>query len=346
MIACSVAETGQLLLLEVGLDEPARNLESLLRSVQPAGVIIRVGRPTNKGKLRTLLVKISRALGINALLGARGDGLPGMFRLPVPGPTRTGQQELRIMEALAEIRGALLRALGFNIDFTLSVDLTESGRPFAPESNARRVAVLARAYVSGLRRQGVLACAGAFPGLASVETDKDSGASVSAKSMAALWQEDLTPFRELLPRLPLLAMSPAAYKAYDFDVPRPAMLSSNVVTGLLRVKLGYRGAVVAHLPQLEQTAGKIEVGESAVKAFEAGCDLIVVRGDKTSVEQAVQATSGALGSGKISRERLQESLGRIRALKRRLAAQKRRASPRAVQQIAERIGQLARDSET
>ena len=62
---------------------------------------------------------------------------------------------------------------------------------------------------------------------------------VDGKTMA----QDLLPFRVNLSNLPLVLLSNSAYKAYDFDVPRSAVLSCKLSEGLLRAKLGFSGVV-------------------------------------------------------------------------------------------------------
>jgi beta-N-acetylhexosaminidase len=128
--------------------------------------------------------------------------------------------------------------------------------------------------------------------------------------MAELWRSALVPYRELLPELPLVMMSTAVYKAYDFDYPRSAVLSAQVVEGLLRTKLGYQGVVVA--PQLESqhVRGVLDLSGAAVQSVNAGCDLLVAER-----EESWLAMRRALESGKLQDQRLEQALGRIRAVK-------------------------------
>ncbi|MFZ0961459.1 MAG: glycoside hydrolase family 3 N-terminal domain-containing protein [Terriglobia bacterium] len=202
-------------------------------------------------------------------------------------------------------------------------------------ADPRVVAECGAAFAEGLARHKILAVAGQFPGLGGVPPARDGDLFVCGRSMAELWRRDLVPYRELLPRLPLVMMSTAAYKAYDFDYPRSAVLSEDVVEGLLRAKLGYRGVVVA--PQLETQAvrGGLDMGDAAVQSLSAGCDMLLVEHDDSW--QAVRdGIEEALASGVISRPRLEQSVARIHAAKKGCAPPKGPFPKKAWKRLARR----------
>lgn len=358
MSALSPAGLGQLFILKLEEDRWNRSLKATLRSPQVAGVIVSARSVKSPATLAHLLQKIRNALGTNLFLGLEADGpqpdplrtaFPQVPLLPLP--IEAGRKGVRAVETLGKLRGALLRLHGFNVDFAFSLNVTPpdfrtalAWATFA--SDPQQVAGCGHAYLRGLHPQKVLACAGHFPGLGSVEVDPVSRQPFSPKPMAGLWREDLVPFRELLPRIPLLMISHASYKAYDFDPLRPAVLSSNVVTGLLRVKLGYQGIAVADLPRLEAARGKLDAGDVAVRALEAGCDLIIVRGNRDSLEDVIQTVRNCLESGRLTTERLKKSLARIAAAKRGLAAPRGGASRRARQQLANQFKEWLKDFES
>ncbi len=133
--------------------------------------------------------------------------------------------------------------------------------------------------------------------------------------MAELWREDLFPYRTLLPRLPLILVSTAAYKAYDFDLLQSAGLSSKVVDGLLRVKLGYDGVAIAYGLETEVVRGALSLGEAAVQAVSAGCDMLLVE-EPQAAERAHAALSAAWESGKLAGARVEQAFKRIQHAKR------------------------------
>jgi len=163
----------------------------------------------------------------------------------------------------------------------------------------------------------VLACGKHFPGLESAPNSIATEPVVVAKSMAQLWHEDLVPYRALLPRLPLVLVSPAAYKAYDSDLPRPAGLSPNVVEGLLRVKLGYNNVAVACGLESKAIRGTLELGEAALQALRAGCDMLLLE-TAEAAEAVLEVLGTAREVGKLPSDRIEQALTRIQFAKKDL----------------------------
>jgi beta-glucosidase-like glycosyl hydrolase len=150
--------------------------------------------------------------------------------------------------------------------------------------------------------------------------------------MAELWREDLLPYRALLLRLPLVLVSPAAYKAYDFDLLQSAGLSPGVVEGLLRVKLGYNGVAIACGLESEAIRGTLQLGEAAVHAFRAGCDVLLL--EKAEAAEVVhEALREAFESGRLASPRVEQALKRIQLAKKGLKPPSGRLSRGSLQRV-------------
>jgi beta-N-acetylhexosaminidase len=59
------------------------------------------------------------------------------------------------------------------------------------------------------------------------------------------------------------------------------------------------------------------IGEAAVRAFVAGCDVLLICKDHGQVMAAMQAMEQAVQDGRITQERMQQSLARVARLKAR-----------------------------
>jgi beta-N-acetylhexosaminidase len=274
--------------------------------------------------------------------GGAHDPLYRLLR-PLPSPRAAAARGPIAVTRLGELIGEAIGLLGFNTNFAPRLDLsarvtekTLGSQTFG--SDPHRVAECGQAFVHGLERHRVLACGKHFPGLGSVTVRPGSQPATSAKPMAALWHEDLVPFRELLPKLPMVLISAARYKAYDFDHPRPACFSSAIVTGLLREKLGYHGLAVAY-----DLGSVSEVGQAVVQSLDAGCDLFIV--DQGSpFEEAQRGLKAGMESGKVSPDRLERALNRIRAAKRRLRQPvSRRVAPAAWERLVRRFESFSKE---
>jgi beta-glucosidase-like glycosyl hydrolase len=160
--------------------------------------------------------------------------------------------------------------------------------------------------------------------------------------MADLWAYDLIPYREMLPHVPLVLMSTAAYKAYDFDRPCSAVLSARVVEGLLRIKMGYQGVVIAPGLEEQRVCGVLDLGSAAAKAIDAGCDLLLV--DEESSWQAMrQGLERARESDELLSEKLDKARDRIESTKRRLSPPPGQLDKSAWDRLCRRIEAFTKD---
>jgi beta-N-acetylhexosaminidase len=340
-------QLGQLFLVRLGDCRWNEALGRKLRIWSPAGVVLPDVLPRSPESTCELLHRIARVLPVAPFLVVREEGGAydplSRFLPPLPPPGAAAARGLPAVTRLGDLIGEALVLLGFNTNFAPRLDLSvrvieerHGSQTFG--SDAHFVAECGRAFVRGLERHHVLACGKHFPGLASVAVHPRGKRATNAKPMAALWREDLVPFRELLPKLSMVLISAACYKAYDFDQLRPAFQSRAVVTSLLRAKLGYHGLAVAY--DFESAP---DVGEAVAQSLDAGCDLFVVD-EGESVERAEQGVKAGLESRKLLPDRVEQALHRIRVAKRRLRQPvSRRVAPSAWERLVRRYESFSKE---
>ena len=99
----------------------------------------------------------------------------------------------------------------------------------------------------------------------------------------------------------------------------PASLSVPIVQGLLRQGLGFKGLVISD--DLEMGAlSSLGAGEIAVRALEAGCDLLLFCHTQSKVSEALRAVENAHREGRLAERNLAASLQRIATFKARFGA--------------------------
>jgi beta-N-acetylhexosaminidase len=325
---------GQLLILKLPELRWNSSLERFLRRLLPGGIVIGAALADGPGSTHEFLLKVAGAvptvpfLAIEEEGGAR-DPLRA-FLAPLPSPRAAAKKGLADVSRLGEFAGAALQLLGFNTNLAPVLDLASPspGKPsetrgFSP--NPHQVAQCGAVFLRGLERHNILPCGKHFPGLGSAPYSSATELPVVAKSMAELWREDLVPYRALLTRLPLVLVSPAAYKAYDFDLPQSACVSPKVVGGLLRVKLGYNGAAIACGLESQAVRGTLELGEAAVHALHAGCDVLLLE-QAEAAEVVYEALRTAFESGRLRSDRIEQALKRIQLAKKGLKPPRGRLS--------------------
>ncbi len=313
---------GQLLVVRLAEAKWSGALGRWLGRINPAGILL--SPPFGGGpSLSDFLRRAARALPAPPILSLEPDAeaasVLGASSRALPAPAEAARRGPHAVERLGEQVGAGLRLLGFNLAFAPPLDLARQAFGTSPTEVARA----GGAYLGGLRRKGILACARHFPGLGQALLRRSPALPVIDKSMAELWRADLVPFRDLLPRIPLMMVSPAAYKAYDFDHACPAIFSEKIVEGLLRVKLGYEGVACADAED-PSIRGLIEPQEAALRALRAGCDLVLVGGEGGATEKVLGRLVKAVESGQLPARRAEQALRRLRRAKRGLAVPERK----------------------
>jgi beta-N-acetylhexosaminidase len=225
----------------------------------------------------------------------------------------------QLTEAAWKAAGEELAAMGINVDFAPVADtLGPQGsavigsRSFGddPKSNAAQVA----AAVQGIQSAGISAALKHFPGHGHTTGDSHDELPVVAQSRSALEKQDWPPFAAGIDAGVGVVMSGHLnVKAVDPGV--PATFSHKLMTDVLRGQLKFTGVAVTDAMNMAP-AMKWPAGEAAVKALNAGNDILLMPPDIAGARDGILA---ALKDGSLKRERLVEAVTRILTLKFRTA---------------------------
>lgn len=215
-------------------------------------------------------------------------------------------------EAGREI-GAYLAEYGFNVDFAPVADVLTNPentvigvRSFG--TDAGLVSDMSLAFADGLEQQGVYSCMKHFPGHGATSGDTHDGYSYTQKTLEELKEQELVPFQAGIEEgIPFLMASHISVPGIT-GTDEPTSLSGKMLTGVLRENMGYDGIVVTDAMNMGAIANQYSSGEAAIKALEAGADMILMPVD---FETAYQSVLEACQSGRLTEERLNQSLMRI-----------------------------------
>jgi beta-N-acetylhexosaminidase len=299
-------------------------------SLEVGGLIISVGSPFDiASKLNALQRRSRLPLLVSADLewgaGMRVVGATTFPQVMAVGATGDPRDAYTI-GAAAAVEG---RAVGIQVNFAPDADVNNN--PANPIINirsfgedARTVSRLVTEYVRGLHDHGMLATLKHFPGHGDTQIDSHIGLPVITAGYGRLDSLELVPFRAGITAGADVVMSAhIAFPAFTGSS-EPGTLSPAVLTGLLRDSLGFHGLVVTDALQMGAIVTKYGAGEATVRAFLAGSDLLLMPVDPDS---AVSAMTAALAAGRITRERLEQSVRRVLEIKRRLGLFQRRTVP-------------------
>lgn len=217
--------------------------------------------------------------------------------------------------------GRALKGLGFSGVLGPDVDVGSPGggvfgkRLFSDQP--AKVAAYGAAAVRAYARSGLLSAPKYFPGTGGVSQAPDEGPAQVGLSMSELRQRDLVPFRAAIRAgAPAVIVGSGLYASDDFVT--PALLSTNITTGLLRREMHYRGvAITDDLASPSVTAFE-SIPDAAVGAVKAGADLVYISGSQGKQEAAYLAVLNAVRKGDISRTRVNEAVTRALTAKRKL----------------------------
>ncbi|MGI5283777.1 beta-N-acetylhexosaminidase [Nonomuraea polychroma] len=235
-----------------------------------------------------------------------------------PGASQIGAtKDADLSRAVAEATGEELRVLGVNLDFAPVADVNVNPRnpvigPRAFGKDPKLVAKMVAAAVKGFAEAKVAATAKHFPGHGDTTVDSHTGLPVIKHSKAEWERIDAPPFKAAIDAGVDAVMS--AHIVFPKLDPSgdPATLSKPILTGLLREKLGFKGVISTDALNMAGVRQKYNDGEIAVRAVLAGADLLLMPND---LPKAYQAVLAAVKSGRINKDRLDQSVTRLLTLK-------------------------------
>ena len=334
-------KVGQLLIAGFYGTQAGEEVRSYIQDLHVGGVILYGRNVESAGQLLELTngLKALAEDGIPLLISTDQEGglvermPPEVHRLPNAyhfGQIDDPEARMNACFTLGQTLAAQCATFGINMDFAPVMDIWSNPdntvigeRAFG--SDAATVTGAANETALGILSGGVIPVAKHFPGHGDTETDSHLGLPVVDKTKEELLDFELRPFRQAIDTTCVFGTYggdtsiPAIMVGHilvsQIDPERPASLSPAVVTGLLREELGFDGVVVTDDLTMGAVTQSYGLGEAAVLAVEAGCDLLLVCHEEGSVEEAYTALLEAVDSGRLSQDRLDQSVRRILALK-------------------------------
>lgn len=212
--------------------------------------------------------------------------------------------------------GTYLSGFGFNLDFAPVADVVAEGnttigeRSFGSDTNL--VAPMVAATVEGMQNTGVSACLKHFPGLGDTTEDTHDGMAVTDKTLDDFTSVDFPVYQAGIDAgVDLIMVSHLSAPNVTGDN-TPASLSDKMITEILRGQLGYQGVVITDAMNMTAITDYYTPEEAAVKALQAGADMILMPED---FETAYNGVLEAVNNGTLTEERIDESLRRIYRVK-------------------------------
>jgi len=237
---------------------------------------------------------------------------------PSPSALAMGQtQNPDLIKEIGRTTGELLKAIGINMNLAPVLDLADpnqvhfvGNRSFG--NQPYDVANYGLNYSQGLMQSEVIPTAKHFPGHGGTRGDSHKGKTRKLDPLVELMAHDLMPFRKYtkLKGAKALMVAHVSYPALD-PSGLPATFSKPIITDLLRDQIGYNGLVITDDLEMNGASSVGPISERAVKAIQAGADMIMVAWSLNKQRIVKGAVIDAVKSGRLSEDRINDSVMRV-----------------------------------
>ena len=317
-------KVGQLLMIGIHGKTLNDDAKFMLNEYRVGGIILFDRNMESKDQVKSLITDINKtgkSAGLTPLfigIDQEGGAVARMEDqlIKVPPAEELGKEPIEQAVSLAKQSGTELKDLGFNINFAPVADLGLTyGRSFStnPDDVVRYASAVGKAYDEA----GLWYSYKHFPGIGKTDVDLHADTSVVPVSKETLLNEDTKVFVDLIkqskPNTYAIMVSHAMYPQIDAD--HPSSLSKAIITDWLRKDMGYNGVVVTDDMDMGALAKHYTFGDMAVQSILAGSDILLVCHEYEHMQEAYNGLMKAVKDGRISKERLDESVKRILLMK-------------------------------
>ncbi|REC60425.1 glycoside hydrolase family 3 protein [Chryseobacterium pennae] len=204
--------------------------------------------------------------------------------------------------------------MGINWDFAPVVDVnTNPNNPIIGNrsfgSEVDNVISSALSYSNGLQDNNILAAIKHFPGHGDTNTDSHLDLPVVSHNMERLNSIELAPFKALMDKgIGGVMVAHLYVPSLESGKGIPASVSKNIITGLLKDKLGYKGLIITDALNMGAVANKYKPGELDAMAFKAGNDIMLF---SQGVSEGKKLIQKAIDNKEIPQSRVEESVKKI-----------------------------------
>lgn len=316
---------GQMFMVGFAGTGPTKAVLKLIKEFHLGGVILftrNLKSPAQTAKLCNALQAQSQKMPLLISIdqeGGRVSRLPKGFTIFPGGAKLAACQSPPLVYRVAEATAKELRAVGINMNLAPVLDVnTNPANPIIGDrafgASATLVSTLGLTMIAGFQDNNVIACGKHFPGHGDTGVDSHKELPRVAQGLQRIREVELRPFAHTIQNG--LASIMTAHVLYpELDPDEPATLSKRIITGLLRDGMGFKGVVVTDDLEMAAISDLHGPGEAAVKAIEAGVDLILICHDEDKQFEAMDAVARAVKKKRISEARLDQSLLRLLQLK-------------------------------
>lgn len=263
-------------------DAYSDSVAKVIKKQKLGGVVLFQGGPIRHAYLINRYQKLSKVPLLMALDGEWGLGMRLMdSTISFPYQMALGAvQDERLIYQMGQEVAKNFKRIGLNVNFAPDVDVNNN--PNNPVINYRsfgenklNVTRKGGAYMKGMIDGGLITTLKHFPGHG--DTDVDSHYDLPSLNFTKMRLDSLEmyPFRELIKQgAPGVMVAHMNIPALDTTAHLPSSLSKNVITGMLKEGMGFRGLTFTDAMDMKGVVKYFRDGEADVRAIIAGNDVL------------------------------------------------------------------------
>lgn len=263
-------------------------------------------------------ITIDQEGGVVTRLSEDASNVPGAMAIAATGDPKNAYNA-------GLITGKELKALGINFNLAPDVDIN---------SNMNNPVIGVRSYgdtpktvcdysipmMKGLLDAGVVSSAKHFPGHGDTAVDSHLDLPTVDKSKEELEKTELIPFKAAIDAEIPAIMSSHIYFPQIVDKKIPATMSREIMTDLLRKKLGFKGLIISDCMEMNAIQTYYGTPTGVVEALKAGVDMVFNSHTISTAIKSCEAVKKAVENGEISMDEMDESVERVLELKEEYAS--------------------------
>lgn len=291
-----------------------KRIETLISTNHIGGLIFFQGEPYSYASLNNRFQSTTK---IPLLIGIDGEwGLAMRVNSTMAFPKQITLGAIQDNSLIYKMGGEIARQckrLGIHLNFAPVVDINSN--PNNPVIGYRsfgelreNVALKSSAYMKGMQNNQLLACAKHFPGHGDTQGDSHFTLPQVSYTAERLKNVELYPFQQLInDSIKTVIVGHLQVPFYDW---RPATLSQNIITNLLKNEMGFKGLVITDALNMRGVhhGQEITSGEVDLQAFIAGNDILLY---SENIPEGVRKIKEAINAGLVQQDDIDNRVKKI-----------------------------------
>lgn len=309
---------GQLFMVSVASDQSKQSTDGITKLIKKhkiGGVIFSTGGPVRQAKLTNAYQEASKIpllVGMDAEWGL-AMRLDSTYAFPW-NMTLGAITDNSVVEKVGFQIGEHAKRLGVHINFAPDVDINTNpqnpiigNRSFGEDRD--NVTEKGIAFMNGMHKAGVLSNGKHFPGHGDTSTDSHLALPIIDFTRKRLDSVELYPYKKLISSgISSVMVAHLNVPSLELQENIPSSLSEQIISGLLKEEMGFNGLVFTDALNMKGVSTSGKNGDVELAAFMAGNDMLLM---PTEVEGAIVKLRSAYNNGKITEERLSNSVKKI-----------------------------------